>query len=35
LQEWLEGLAASELFAAIMPKFAPWQDGDAPVMFGP
>jgi glutathione S-transferase len=35
LQEWLEGLAASELFAAIMPKFAPWQDGDAPVMFEP
>jgi glutathione S-transferase len=35
LQAWLEALIASELFAAIMPKFAPWQEGDAPVMFGP
>lgn len=35
LQVWLERLLASELFAAVMPKFAPWQEGDAPVVFGP
>ena len=35
LQGWLEGLCASALFSAIMPKFAPWQAGDAPVLFGP
>ncbi|QDH34503.1 glutathione S-transferase [Porphyrobacter sp. YT40] len=35
LQDWLEGLLASDLFTAIMPKFAPWQEGDAPVIFGP
>lgn len=35
LQAWLEGLLASDLFAAVMPKFAPWQEGDAPVLFGP
>ena len=35
LQGWLEGLCASELFSAIMPKFAPWQAGDAPVFLGP
>jgi glutathione S-transferase len=35
LQSWLERLSASDLFAAIMPKFAPWQEGDVPVMFGP
>lgn len=35
LQAWLETLAGSDLFAAIMPKFAPWQESDAPVMFGP
>ncbi|NBB25047.1 glutathione S-transferase [Porphyrobacter sp. SLTP] len=34
LQAWLEGLLASELFGAVMGKFAPWQEGDAPVMFG-
>ena len=34
LQAWLEGHATSNLFAAIMPKFAPWQAGDAAVMFG-
>jgi glutathione S-transferase len=31
VQGWLEGLLASELFAAVMPKFAVWQTGDAPV----
>ena len=35
LQAWLDGLLASDLFAAIMPKFAPWADGDAAVMLGP
>lgn len=35
LQDWLDGLLASDLFAAIMPKFAPWQEGDAPVFLGP
>jgi glutathione S-transferase len=35
LQGWLEGLLASDLFASIMPKFAPWQEGDRPVLFGP
>lgn len=35
LQEWLERLTASELFAAIMPKLTPWVDGDVPVRFGP
>ncbi|TAD81323.1 MAG: glutathione S-transferase [Sphingomonadales bacterium] len=35
LQFWLDGLLASDLFAAVMPKFAVWQEGDAPVMFGP
>ena len=35
LQGWLEAHLASDLFAAIMPKFAPWQEGDTPVLFGP
>lgn len=35
LQGWLARLLGSELFASIMPKFAPWQEGDAPVLFGP
>jgi glutathione S-transferase len=35
LQAWLERLAGSALFASIMPKFAVWQEGDAPVLFGP
>jgi glutathione S-transferase len=35
LQAWLEALAASDLFASVMPKFATWQEGDAPVLFGP
>lgn len=34
LHAWLDDLLASALFAAVMPKFAPWQEGDAPVMFG-
>lgn len=35
LQAWLDDLLASDLFAAVMPKFAPWAEGDAPVLFGP
>jgi glutathione S-transferase len=35
LQAWLEGHATSDLFAAVMPKFAPWQAGDAAIFFGP
>jgi len=35
LHAWLEGLLESPLFANVMPKFAPWQEGDAPVLFGP
>lgn len=35
LQDWLERHAASPIFAAIMPKFAPWRAGDAPIRFGP
>jgi glutathione S-transferase len=35
LQDWLERLASSALFASIMPKFAPWTEGDARVEFGP
>ncbi|MFN4039120.1 MAG: glutathione S-transferase N-terminal domain-containing protein [Erythrobacter sp.] len=35
LTAWLEGHLASELFKAIMPKFAPWKAGDPPIRFGP
>jgi glutathione S-transferase len=35
VQEWLERHLASDLFAAIMPKFMPWQAGDTPIRFGP
>lgn len=35
LQAWLEAHLASDLFAAVMPKFAPWQAGDPPLVFGP
>ena len=35
LAAWLEGHCASVLFASVMPKFAPWQPGDAPIRFGP
>ena len=34
LQGWLEGLLVSDLFAAVMPRFAPWADGDSMVLFG-
>ncbi len=35
LQAWLEQLLGSDLFACVMGKFAPWQEGDTPVLFGP
>ncbi|WP_296715896.1 glutathione S-transferase [Erythrobacter sp.] len=35
VQEWLERHLASDLFKAVMPKFAPWQAGDPPIRFGP
>ncbi|WP_301751294.1 glutathione S-transferase [uncultured Erythrobacter sp.] len=34
LQQWLGQLLTSDLFASIMPKFAPWRAGDTPVAFG-
>jgi glutathione S-transferase len=34
LKVWLAGHVKSALFAAIMVRFAPWQAGDAPVLFG-
>ncbi len=35
IQGWLERLLETPLFASVMPKFAPWQKSDAPVMLGP
>ena len=35
LQAWLGEHCASDLFASVMPKFAPWQTGDPPLRFGP
>lgn len=35
LQGWLERHIASDVFANIMPKFAPWVVGDEPIRFGP
>jgi len=34
LQAWLSYHLESELFQAVMPKFAPWQSGDDPIAFG-
>jgi glutathione S-transferase len=34
LTAWLEGHIASDLFAAIMPKFPPWKVGDPPIILG-
>lgn len=31
---WLDRFLASEAFAQVMPKFIPWKEGDAPVLFG-
>lgn len=33
VRQWLAGHLASDLFAAVMAKFAPWKAGDAPVLF--
>lgn len=33
LQRWLEGHLGSALFGAVMARFAPWREGDAPVIF--
>lgn len=33
LQAWLERFLTSEAFAAMMVKYPPWQEGDAPVSF--
>lgn len=35
LQNWLETHLGSNLFAAVMGRYAPWQEGDAAVLFGP
>jgi len=35
LQSWLETHLGSNLFAAVMGRYAPWQEGDAAVLFGP
>lgn len=35
MQNWLNRLLASPLFAAVMGKYAVWQAGDPPVLFGP
>lgn len=34
LQVWLAAHLASDLFATVMPKYAPWQAGDPPIVFG-
>lgn len=34
LQVWLAAHLASDLFAAVMPKYAPWQTDDPPIAFG-
>lgn len=34
LKNWLERFEGSERFAAIMPKYAKWQAGDEPLVFG-
>lgn len=33
LQRWLAGHVKSDLFASVMGKFAPWREGDLPVVF--
>jgi len=34
LSRWLEAFLASDIFAKVMPKFATWKAGDAPIVFG-
>ncbi|TEA79032.1 glutathione S-transferase [Allopusillimonas ginsengisoli] len=33
LQEWLDAWKSSDLFAAVMPKFPQWREGDPPTFF--
>ena len=33
LQQWLDALLQSELFASVMQKYPQWQEGDAPTRF--
>lgn len=33
LRAWLDGIAATPLFEAVMPKFAAWRSGEPPVVF--
>lgn len=33
LQRWLAGHLASDIFAAIMPKYTPWAEGDDAILF--
>lgn len=33
VQDWLAGHLASPLFAAAMPRLAPWRPGDRPILF--
>ena len=33
LQQWLETLLQSDLFASVMKKYPQWQEGDAPTRF--
>ncbi len=33
LKAWMDNIADSPLFEAVMPKFEPWKPGDLPVMF--
>jgi glutathione S-transferase len=35
LQAWLEAHLGSDLFTAVMGRYAPWTAGDPPVRFGP
>lgn len=34
LVHWLDRVLASDRFASVMTKYAPWSEGDAPVLFG-
>lgn len=34
LQAWLDGHINSDLFATVMVRYRPWQDGDMPTAFG-
>ncbi len=34
LHAWLGGHLASDMFVSVMERYAPWQPGDAPIVFG-